>query len=256
MTYTGPAERSHLTELVRVWHVTSVGQVGQTERQANHVHSAIAKARRAGLTHLLHIDDDEMVYVPCGLHRLRCELGHATAGGAHNVHALTLEALAPLVSAASSPAPPPTAPNSSGGAGDSSGFVGNSSCSAGGGGAGDSCRTGSIGSASSSGEGGDNDSSHGTASGVNDASATAVDGEAEEGELCPFSCRAFKHVRSSYGAYGGNAVSAGKSFGSLACAGLTFASPHHYSLASRPRRTSAHYGYLKGTVSSRLAKAP
>lgn len=46
----------------------------QTARQDEHVQRAIQHARRARCTHLLHIDDDELVYLPHGLALLHAQL--------------------------------------------------------------------------------------------------------------------------------------------------------------------------------------
>jgi hypothetical protein len=69
---------------------------GQTSRQVLHVNDAIEWARDDALTHLLHLDDDELLYLPRGaaafhdaLRRLPPEVV--------NVHALTIEALAPSI---------------------------------------------------------------------------------------------------------------------------------------------------------------
>ena len=156
----------------------------QTSRQSEHVRDAIKKARRDGCTLLLHIDDDEMLFVPGGLQALRRELHRATDTGAFNMHALTLEALAPA----------------------------------------------------------SGDGAHGA----------ETSGEGAASEECHFAaCRAFRHARKAYGAYGGNPVSAGKSFGNLAEPGLQFNSPHHYMVEGRglvQRTTTAHSGYMRGTV--------
>lgn len=66
----------------------------QTQRQMNHCFSAINRARAAGYTHLLHLDDDELLYLPSGADALHAAIARAPAGTA-DLHALTLEALAP-----------------------------------------------------------------------------------------------------------------------------------------------------------------
>ena len=66
--------------------------VSQVERQAAHVNRAIRLARAAGLTHLLHIDDDELLYCHRGVGALRAELAAATTV---SVHLHNLEALYP-----------------------------------------------------------------------------------------------------------------------------------------------------------------
>lgn len=75
------------TNTVRCWS-------GQTERQSAHVAHAVSKACTDGLTHLLHLDDDELLYLPSGLRALQREFGRAPSGIV-NLHALTLEALVP-----------------------------------------------------------------------------------------------------------------------------------------------------------------
>ena len=74
----------------------------QTDRQVEHVGRAIVRAREAGMTHLLHCDDDELLYAPSGVDNLRRELAAADnsqrgASDAFQLHALTLEALYPSV---------------------------------------------------------------------------------------------------------------------------------------------------------------
>ena len=79
-------------------HLVQDNGTEQTSRQDAHVKEAIVKARAAGCTHILHIDDDELLYAPSGVDALRRELGAgdgAGAAGIVNVHALTLEALYP-----------------------------------------------------------------------------------------------------------------------------------------------------------------
>jgi len=56
-----------------------VAKLGQ--RQLLHVRSAIVAARADGLSHLLHVDDDELVYCPGGLGTLHAEL-HSYGGAA------------------------------------------------------------------------------------------------------------------------------------------------------------------------------
>ena len=67
---------------------------GQHERQDAHVASAIPLARKAGLTHLLHIDDDELVYTPRGLDTLRFEMALADPARV-DLHMANIEALLP-----------------------------------------------------------------------------------------------------------------------------------------------------------------
>lgn len=67
---------------------------GQTERQAKHVRDAVGAAASDGITHLLHIDDDELLFLPSGLRVLQREIGRLPRGIV-NLHALTLEALVP-----------------------------------------------------------------------------------------------------------------------------------------------------------------
>ena len=51
----------------------------QMQRQVDHVVTAIAAARKRGMSHLLHIDDDEMLYAPSGVAALHAALRRATA---------------------------------------------------------------------------------------------------------------------------------------------------------------------------------
>lgn len=68
----------------------------------------------------------------------------------------------------------------------------------------------------------------------------------EDPRGCPFvRCRAFRHERSAFSAYGGNAVAAGKSLGVLACPTLQPVSPHHF---GADRFSSAASGSMRGTV--------
>jgi hypothetical protein len=72
----------------------------QSTRQANHVQAAIAQARSMGLSHLLHIDDDELLHLPSGVEALQKLLFAVPnpTGREDDVcefHALTLEALSP-----------------------------------------------------------------------------------------------------------------------------------------------------------------
>ena len=136
------------TNTVRCWS-------GQTERQSTHVAHAVASACADGLTHLLHLDDDELLYLPSGLRALQRELGRAPSGIV-NLHALTLEALVPR----------------------------------------------------------------------DDEALTLDTNDAADVSRCPFvRCRMFRHVRTSFAAYGGSPVAAGKSFGLLSCPSLQFNSP-------------------------------
>ena len=157
---------SYHTKTTRSW-------VGQTERQADHVKVAIADARRRGLTHLLHIDDDELLYLPGGLRAFQRELGRAPSGYC-NLHALTLEALVPR----------------------------------------------------------------------DEDALLCLEGE--DSATCPFArCRAFRHRRSTFSAYGSSAVAAGKSFGALSCPSLMPVSPHHFSASLF---NSAANGHCAGTL--------
>jgi hypothetical protein len=76
----------------------------QTERQDRHVKRAIEAARRDECTHLLHCDDDELLFLPSGLAAFRRELEQSSAsyargngGGYTSFHALTIEATYPRV---------------------------------------------------------------------------------------------------------------------------------------------------------------
>ena len=65
----------------------------QTSRQDQHVQLSLEHARRAGCTHLLHVDDDELLYLPSGWHALHQCLSDAS--DAAELHVRNLEALAP-----------------------------------------------------------------------------------------------------------------------------------------------------------------
>lgn len=62
-------------------------------RQAVHVAESIRAARSDGLSHLLHIDDDELLYLPRGLDAFLRAIGHAPC--AASLHVRTMEALVP-----------------------------------------------------------------------------------------------------------------------------------------------------------------
>jgi len=67
----------------------------QMDRQAAHIANAIPLARAAGFTHLLHIDDDELVHCAAGAEAFMREL--ATSDPAKpDVHLSNVEALLPL----------------------------------------------------------------------------------------------------------------------------------------------------------------
>ena len=70
---------------------------GQVDRQAAAVDAAVARARSAGLTHLLHIDCDELLYCSRGPGALRAALAAAPAAAA-DLHLHNLEALPPSAS--------------------------------------------------------------------------------------------------------------------------------------------------------------
>ena len=59
-------------------------------RQAKHVEDVVPRARAAGLSHLLHCDDDELVYCQQGAAALRAELAAAPAEKV-NLHMRNLE---------------------------------------------------------------------------------------------------------------------------------------------------------------------
>jgi len=65
---------------------------GLRDRQVQHINATIPRARAVGLTHLLHIDDDELLYCHRGVGALRAELAAATTV---SVHLHNLEALYP-----------------------------------------------------------------------------------------------------------------------------------------------------------------
>ena len=51
------------------------------ERQEEHVNHCIEVARKRRITHLIHIDDDELVHLPNGIFALLCELQYARDAG-------------------------------------------------------------------------------------------------------------------------------------------------------------------------------
>ena len=68
----------------------------------------------------------------------------------------------------------------------------------------------------------------------------------EDDGRCPFrECRAFRHRRSDFTAYGSSPVAAGKSFGALAQPNLQPSSPHHFATGKFGRLPTA--GYMDGT---------
>ena len=67
----------------------------QTERQVQFVNAAIATSRSEGLTHLLHLDDDELCYAPGGRDKLFAALHRLGDSLACSALALTIEAQAP-----------------------------------------------------------------------------------------------------------------------------------------------------------------
>ena len=66
----------------------------QTARQQEHVKLTIIKARAEGMTHLLHVDDDELLYCAQGGTALR-DAALAAGPERNDLHALTIEALVP-----------------------------------------------------------------------------------------------------------------------------------------------------------------
>ncbi len=69
----------------------------QTQRQTSHVSSSIREAAKDGMTHLLHIDDDEILFCAHGREALRRAIRAAGPTKA-DLHALTIEALSPSLS--------------------------------------------------------------------------------------------------------------------------------------------------------------
>lgn len=59
---------------------TSYDYYAQMDRQNAHVNAAIELARRAGMTHLAHIDDDELIYCAAGIDAFRRVLRHGEPG--------------------------------------------------------------------------------------------------------------------------------------------------------------------------------
>ena len=76
------------TDTVRDW-------TGVATRQATHVRNAIAAARRDGLTHLLAIDVDELLFLPRGPAALHRALGQIGSSSVCSLHMRNLEALVP-----------------------------------------------------------------------------------------------------------------------------------------------------------------
>lgn len=74
-------------------HVRDCGGL-QVARQDEHVQRSIVAAQRAGCTHLLHIDDDELLYLPSGPEELWAHIRGAPPHAAE-LHVRNLEALAP-----------------------------------------------------------------------------------------------------------------------------------------------------------------
>ena len=72
----------------------------QTSRQNAHVAWALPRARRAGITHLLHIDDDELLYCSLGFEALLSDLA-TSPRDACDLHLSNLEAYAPSRACAS-----------------------------------------------------------------------------------------------------------------------------------------------------------
>lgn len=66
----------------------------QMDRQSTHVARSIPAARAAGITHLLHVDDDELLYCPHGAARLHAEIA-AAAPDRPDLHLCNVEALLP-----------------------------------------------------------------------------------------------------------------------------------------------------------------
>lgn len=67
----------------------------QTTRQDEHVQQSIVHARQLGCTHLLHLDDDELLYLPSGLPPLHALMLHASPDAVAELHIRNLEALSP-----------------------------------------------------------------------------------------------------------------------------------------------------------------
>jgi len=66
----------------------------QMDRQASHIAAMLPRARADGLTHLLHIDDDELLYCAHGTHVLYEELA-AAPSSRPDCHLCNIEALLP-----------------------------------------------------------------------------------------------------------------------------------------------------------------
>ena len=94
-------EQAPWRELVHAVYVTGGVRdfFGQADRQAQHVSAVVPVARSSAVTHLLHIDDDELLYCPGGLEALHAALAAAPPTKL-DMHMRNLEALFPSMEAA------------------------------------------------------------------------------------------------------------------------------------------------------------
>ena len=78
-----------------VWFMTAAGTVrdwsAQSERQCSHVRQAVRQASADGMTHLLHCDDDELLYLPRGRVALNRALSSFACAEVANFYCLNLE---------------------------------------------------------------------------------------------------------------------------------------------------------------------
>jgi len=73
----------------------------QSVRQMEHIRSSIVQARALEFSHLLHLDDDELLYLPTGPRAFQAaarQCSQHLGDGLVDLHALTLEALSPPLS--------------------------------------------------------------------------------------------------------------------------------------------------------------
>ena len=64
------------------------------DRQSAHIAAVIPRARAAGYTHILHVDDDELIYCANGVGALLDEMGNAPESRP-DVHMQNVEAVFP-----------------------------------------------------------------------------------------------------------------------------------------------------------------
>ena len=64
------------------------------DRQSAHIASVIPRARAAGFTHILHVDDDELIYCATGVGALLAEIANAPESRP-DLHMQNVEAVFP-----------------------------------------------------------------------------------------------------------------------------------------------------------------